>query len=405
LLFGLDEFVDLAPFGEQFAVARFAGFVDRHAGGSANRRVKQPQLAVFYIHVRAAELPMAGAKRLGFGARQLQARHQTITELIIMASAAVHNLLGSRLLFLGHNHLLYGRVARKCKLCHATSMDLLLHTENFRLVPFRGRRLKKQILRRLTAVERDAKGLKDPNISVLIRTRNDRKYIEQLFNDIEAQLFDGKVEVIVVDTESTDGTVEFARAKGAKIITITQQEFTYPKALNLGFKAAKYPYVAVLVGHSNLVHRLLFQAVTVHAQDEKFGGMGSLPFPNWNASWSDRIGAALWPEPVWSKNRLLKKSRGGMLSANCSVVSRKAWQALGGYDERYAGGGEDTALGRSMMQAGYKVYMDPAGTVYHSHGLSFLNSLKQMLHWSQVAGTRPQVFDAQKIHARRPDLR
>jgi len=284
-------------------------------------------------------------------------------------------------------------------------MDLLLHPENFRLVPFRGRRLKKQISRRLTAVERDAEGLKDPNISVLIRTRNDRKYIEQLFADIAAQVFDGKVEVIVVDTESTDGTVEFAHSKGAKIIPITQKAFTYPKALNLGFKAAKYPYVAVLVGHSNLVHRLLFRAVTVHAQDEKFGGMGSLPFPNWNASWSDSIGAALWPEPVWSKSRTLKKSRGGMLSANCSVVSRKVWQALGGYDERYAGGGEDTALGRSMLQAGYKVFMDPVCTVYHSHGLSLLNSLKQMWHWSQVARPRPQVFDTQKIHARRPDLR
>ncbi len=284
-------------------------------------------------------------------------------------------------------------------------MDLLLHSENLSLIPLRGRRLKKQLLRRITAVQAATKNLKDPDMSVVIRTRNDRKYIKQLFEDINAQVFTGKVEIIVVDTESTDGTPEFAREHGAKVIAITQKAFTYPKALNLGFQAAKYPYVAVLVGHSSLTNKYMFRTLTLHAQDEKFAGMGSFPLPNWNASWSDRIGAMLWPEPIWSRVTDIKKSRGGMLSANCSIVKRQVWQDLGGYDERYAGGGEDTALGRSMLEHGYKVFMEPACTMYHSHGLSFWNTIRQLVHWSQVAGTKPQRFETQKVHARRPDLR
>jgi glycosyltransferase involved in cell wall biosynthesis len=284
-------------------------------------------------------------------------------------------------------------------------MDFLLHAENLDRIFLRGKRIKKQLQRRTKTVKTMTAGVPDPDISVLIRTKNDMQYLEQLFSDIHAQEFTGNVEIIVVDTSSTDGTAEFARSHGAKVISLTQAEFTYPKALNAGFEAARHPYVVTLVGHSNLTNRYMFKALTLHAQEEKFGGIYCLPLVNWNASFMDRFILTLWPEATWKRVRHLERTRGGMLGANSAIVSRAVWQKLGGYDERYAGGGEDTALGRTMIECGFTVVMEPLCAVYHSHGLSFWNTIKQCLHWAQVAGTKPQTFNTDKIHARRPDLR
>lgn len=284
-------------------------------------------------------------------------------------------------------------------------MDFLLHPENLDRIPIRGQRFKKQIVRRVKTIKTVTAGLPDPDITVVIRTKNDMKHLERLFADIHAQEFTGAVEIIVVDTNSTDGTPEFARAQGAHVITLSQEAFTYPRALNLGFEAATHPYVVTLVGHSSFSNRYMFKALAQHMQDEKFGGYCSFPLPNWNARWPEILGVALWPQAVWSRVKKVKKSHGGLLAANCSIVSHAAWKRLGGYDERYAGGGEDTALARAMIAAGYSIYIEPACTVYHSHGLGFLNAARQMLHWAQVAGTKPQTFNTDKVHARRPDLR
>lgn len=84
-------------------------------------------------------------------------------------------------------------------------------------------------------------GLADPNVSVLIRSRNNAEQLEMLLDDVRAQNFDGEVEVVLVDTESSDGTVKVGKDFGATIVPVTQEGFNYPNALNRGFAAASHP--------------------------------------------------------------------------------------------------------------------------------------------------------------------
>jgi rhamnosyltransferase len=283
-------------------------------------------------------------------------------------------------------------------------MNYLLHEKNFYLMPLTGWWIRKCLQSRATAVMKATAGLRDPDVSILIRSRNNSRHLKQLFADIRAQVFDGDIEIIVVDTESTDDSVQFARSQGATVIQLTQDEFTYPLALNRGFQAAGNPWVVTLVSHSGLSSKLFLKGLTCWAQDEKVGGVYSLPLVNWDASVWERLQYIGLPA-MWVKPLKLRRMRGGAMGANCSILKRTVWEELGGYDERYAGGGEDMAMARSLLAQRITIVREPLCSVFHSHGLNLKHTLQQWVHWLDVGRARPRSFETAKVHARRPSLR
>lgn len=283
-------------------------------------------------------------------------------------------------------------------------MNLLLHDENLRRLHINGRRIEGWLRTRAAMIAAEAAPLSDPNVSILIRTRNDGQHIQRLFSDIKAQNFSGKIEIIVVDTNSRDDTIRYAKIHGARVITLDQEAFSYPKALNMGFKIARYPWVVTLVGHSSLSNRLFLKSLSYwNHRYTDLGGLYSVPLANWNASPTERAENIIGPT-IWQQPQAIKKLSIGIMAANCSIVRRELWERLGGYDERYAGGGEDRAFAQTMLDHQALIIREPLCTVFHSHGLDFKNSLRQWLHWGEV-GKKATTFETAKVHKRRPDLR
>lgn len=267
-----------------------------------------------------------------------------------------------------------------------------------------GRRIQNWIQTRTGAIFAATKTLQDPDVSIVIRSRNDEEHIRELLSDIRAQIFNGAVEIILVDTESRDNTVAYAQAQGAHVISIKQADFSYPKALNLGFQAARHTWVVTLVGHSSLSNRLFLKQLTYWSNKERsLGGIYGLPLANWNASRWERLENIIAPR-VWKNPSVMSKLSIGIMGANCSIVKRSVWQSLGGYDERYAAGGEDRAFAKSMLDKEIHIVREPLCSVFHSHGLSMQHSIQQWLHWGEVAKSAAP-FETKKVHDRRPDLR
>jgi rhamnosyltransferase len=284
-------------------------------------------------------------------------------------------------------------------------MPRILHPEFISRLPLTGKRIHAQLLDGMQRLSDTSESIQDPAVSVVIRTKNDIHQLPSLFADIAAQEYLGHIEIILVDTESNDGTTEFARSQGAKVIPISQTNFTYPRALNLGFAAASHDYVVTVVGHSNLSNTMQFKCLSKWHQVVNFGGLFALPVPGALASASELLIAAYWMRNKFGEAKEMHQSEPGMLAANASIVNRKLWQKLGGYDEAYAGGGEDTALARSMLAVGAKILYEPVFIVHHSHGVGPINALRQAAHWRQVGLPFPRPFDESSILARRPDLR
>ncbi|MEP7134739.1 MAG: glycosyltransferase family 2 protein [Chloroflexota bacterium] len=86
------------------------------------------------------------------------------------------------------------------------------------------------------------------NCSIVIRAYNEEKYIGRLFEGLRQQTLKD-VEIILVDSGSTDGTVSAAEAFGVRIVRIPSAEFTFGRSLNFGVRAATREFVVIASAH------------------------------------------------------------------------------------------------------------------------------------------------------------
>ena len=84
--------------------------------------------------------------------------------------------------------------------------------------------------------------------SVVVRSKNKQATIERTLRALRAQTV--QAQIIVVDSGSTDRTLEIARAYDAEIIETPPAEFSYGRALNIGAAHATGDIVFALSAHS-----------------------------------------------------------------------------------------------------------------------------------------------------------
>lgn len=85
--------------------------------------------------------------------------------------------------------------------------------------------------------------------SVVVRTYNEREYVERVLRSVSNQSYDD-YEVILVDSGSTDGTVALAEPFVDRTVHLSPEEFTYGRSLNVGCREARGDFVVFLSGHA-----------------------------------------------------------------------------------------------------------------------------------------------------------
>lgn len=87
-------------------------------------------------------------------------------------------------------------------------------------------------------------------MSVVVRVKNEAPAMSELLANLAAQTIADRSQVIVVDSGSTDGTVDVVRRADAQLIEIPPEDFTYGYALNLGCAEAEAPVIIALSAHA-----------------------------------------------------------------------------------------------------------------------------------------------------------
>ena len=84
--------------------------------------------------------------------------------------------------------------------------------------------------------------------SIVIRTLNEAKHLESLMQGIHNQSY-RDWEIVLVDSGSSDRTLEIAEKYGARVFHIPSHEFTFGRSLNIGCSKAEGKYLVFASGH------------------------------------------------------------------------------------------------------------------------------------------------------------
>ncbi len=197
-------------------------------------------------------------------------------------------------------------------------------------------------------------------ISIIIRTRNEERWIGQCLREVFAQEYPNK-EVIIVDNESADKTLEKAKQfPVAKILTC--RDYLPGKALNMGIREAKGSSIVCLSGHCIPVNTRWLSELLKNFNDEKVAGVYGRQEPMSFTSNLDKRDLAL----IFGLDRKVQTKDSFFHNAN-SMIRRRIWEETP-FDEQVTNI-EDRVWAQKVLQKGYCLVYEPQARVYHYHGI------------------------------------
>lgn len=192
-----------------------------------------------------------------------------------------------------------------------------------------------------------------PETSIVIRTFNEEKHLGNLLRALKQQDYQD-YEIIVVDSGSTDRTLEIAKESANSVLQIESRDFTFGYSLNLGCRQSQGKYIVFISAH-------------VLPKDNKWLGNLLAPFQNEKVAmvYGRQIGGK---DNKFSDQRDLKRlfsdTSGYVNNAN-SALRKKIWQARP-FDE-YLFGLEDIEWAKYVIEKGFLAVYEPKAAIFHFH--------------------------------------
>ncbi len=107
-----------------------------------------------------------------------------------------------------------------------------------------------------------------PDCSVIVRAYNEEQHIGKLFAGIRQQTMKN-IQVILVDSGSTDRTVEIAHEFEVQVVNIAPHEFTFGRSLNLGISHADADVLVFASAHIYPVYPDWLESLTAPFMDKQ----------------------------------------------------------------------------------------------------------------------------------------
>ncbi|MDZ4158933.1 MAG: glycosyltransferase family A protein, partial [Anaerolineaceae bacterium] len=107
-----------------------------------------------------------------------------------------------------------------------------------------------------------------PTCSIIIRAYNEQEHIGRLLSGIRQQNVQD-VQIILVDSGSTDATVSIGRDFGVEVVHIRPQEFSFGRSLNVGIQHAQSELVVIASAHVYPVYPDWLERLLSPFEDER----------------------------------------------------------------------------------------------------------------------------------------
>jgi glycosyltransferase involved in cell wall biosynthesis len=197
------------------------------------------------------------------------------------------------------------------------------------------------------------------NCSIVIRAYNESIYLPRLLEGISHQTLKD-VEIILVDSGSTDSTVSIAESFGVRIVRIPSDEFTFGRSLNFGVRAARNEYVVIASAHIYPVYPDWLETLLRPFEDKRVAltygkqrGPGSAKFSE------QQIFHQWYPD-------LSKLDQETAFCNNANAAIRRSLWEKNPYDETLTGL-EDLAWAKRAKEQGFAIAYVAEAEVVHVH--------------------------------------
>jgi rhamnosyltransferase len=221
-----------------------------------------------------------------------------------------------------------------------------------------------------------------PIATVAILTYNGEDYLERILSQLRLQEVDGEFEVLVIDSGSTDSTLEIVRRfPEVRLHEIPNEEFGHGRTRNLAARLARGEFVAYLTHDAvPTTSRWLAELIAPFAIDQRIVAVmgkqvprpGCFPLLKYEirgmfAGFGPDFGTSVfYKDPSMTDEGVL--SAIGFYSDVNSAARREFLTDVIPYrDVRYA---EDQLFGRDLVEAGYRKAYAPRAAVEHSNDLT-----------------------------------
>lgn len=199
-------------------------------------------------------------------------------------------------------------------------------------------------------------------VSLVIRTYNEERHIGRLIDGIEHQkLPEGvSVEIIVVDSGSTDSTVSIASHMGAKIVPIKKEDFTFGRALNIGCDAATGDILVLASAHVYPVYSDWIEKMVLPFSDPNVASVYGRQIGNQVTKYSEHQVFKKW----FPEESNYEQDTPFCNNANCAI-RKTLWEDLH-YDEDVTGL-EDLDWAKKIIKKGYHLAYEAEAVIVHVH--------------------------------------
>jgi O-antigen biosynthesis protein len=223
----------------------------------------------------------------------------------------------------------------------------------------------------------------DPVVSVIVPSYGKVEYTLRCLASIAAHPPTAAIEVLVVDDATPDhSTVCLAAVPGIRLI-INPSNLGYLRSCNAAARVARGEFLLLLNNDTQVLADWLDPLLLPFRSRSDVGAVGSkLLYPDGRLQ---EAGCIVWDDGSgWNFGRLDSPERPAYnylrevdyCSAASLLVPRALFNALGGFDERYAPAYcEDSDLAFRLRERGYKVLYQPRSRIVHHEGISYGRSL------------------------------
>lgn len=209
--------------------------------------------------------------------------------------------------------------------------------------------------------------------SILIPTKNGAKDIGACLEAIYSQRYAGHFEVLVVDSGSTDATLEIVRRYPARIEQIPPEAFHHARTRNAVASLAGGQFLVFLSQDAIPASDTWLVSLLKNFQDPQVGAVYGRQLPKPASGWERRSAFSA----LYGDARLVKMPMDGIglgykyyhFSNANSAIRKKVWEVTRFPEDLKVF--EDVGIAKRILDAGWRIVYEPDAVALHSHDFPF----------------------------------